>query len=46
MAITLISNRLYMTTPCGIGVCYMLSYSRGSGFDSRLGLVAVDQSCQ
>ena len=24
----------------------MLSYSRGSGFDSRLGLVAVDQSCQ
>ena len=24
---------------CGIEVCYMLSYSRGSGFDSRLGLV-------
>ena len=34
------------TTPCAIGVCYMLSYSRGSRFDSRLGLVAVDQSLE
>ena len=28
-----------LPTPCGIGVWYMLSCSRGSGFDSRLGLV-------